>query len=668
MKLRAPAVLAMVSLFAMGVHCKSKAPSGGAASASVAPQPPPAPVLPALAITSSKLAASSSALALGRVGEVLYAFVADEDGHALSVVNLVSGAMVDTLALPGAPGHVVVHHGGLALGLRNTTEVRTVTLRGDAKAPKLVLDEAVLAVPLDPLALLSRGDSLLVASASSATLAEVGAAPGKAAMAQVRLPRDPRALIATGDGALRIAHATGSTLTTVTPDGSVDGLNMDLGETCTESMIDECMTLVKPPSIQSYAVATFGKFLLVPSVSSLTDGPLPVVFAKPRARPNLGDPFTREPLANAPPSQAAAIPAPQAPFGFEGDPTAGGYGGGNVAVPITFRIDTLGPTKAPFHLANTAPDGRFGVHDCTLPRGMAIDAEGGQLWVACLGEGKITRHLVKETARALDVRAKDSVDVPGVTAVAFDASASMLVAYAPFTRKLALFALDKGKAGAPRTVDLPALVGERAIADELRRGRELFFTNDRRISMGKKACASCHPDGGDDGLAWPTPEGKRRTLALAGRLGEEGFGWRGAHGKLETHIKNTITINLRGKGLPDADLAALSAYVRSMKAPAARPLGTEATRGKVVFSGATADCASCHVPSRMFSDGLPHDVGGGAFRTPSLIGIAGRGRFFHDGRYRSLDELLAGTNGKMGQTAALSPDDRAALKAYVETL
>ena len=45
-----------------------------------------------------------------------------------------------------------------------------------------------------------------------------------------------------------------------------------------------------------------------------------------------------------------------------------------------------------------------------------------------------------------------------------------------------------------------ALAGERAISEELRRGRELFFTTDRRISMGKKACASCHPDGGDDGL------------------------------------------------------------------------------------------------------------------------------------------------------------------------
>lgn len=664
MKLRAPTVLAMVSLFAIGVHCKSKALPTGSAPAQVT-APPPAPVLPALTITSAKLSTSSSALALGRVGDASYAFVADEDGHALSLVNATSGTVVDTVALPGAPGHVVVHRGGLAVGIRNTTEVRTITLRGDAKAPKLVLDDASLSVPLDPLALLSRGDSLLVASASSATLAEVGMAPGKTAMAQVRLPRDPRALLATDDGAVRIAHATGSTLTTVAPDGSTLGLDMDLGETCTEAMVDECMTTVKPPSLQSYAMATFGKFVLVPSVSSLTDGPFPVVVRKPPARPDVGDPFARVAQSNAPPSQLAAPPIP---FGFDADPTTGGYGGGNVAVPITFRIDTLAPTKTPFRLANTAPDGRFGVHDCTLPRGMAMDAEGGQLWVACLGEGKITRHLVKETARALDVRAKDSVEVPGVTAVAFDASASTLVAYAPFARKLSFFALDKGKAGAPRIVDLPALAGERAISEELRRGRELFFTTDRRISMGKKACASCHPDGGDDGLAWPTPEGKRRTLALAGRLGEEGFGWRGAHGKLETHIKNTITINLRGKGLPDADLAALSAYVRSMKAPAARPMSTEAARGKIVFSGATADCASCHVPSRMFSDGLPHDVGGGAFRTPSLIGIAGRGRFFHDGRFRSLDELLTGTNGKMGQTAALSPADRAALKAYVETL
>lgn len=114
-------------------------------------------------------------------------------------------------------------------------------------------------------------------------------------------------------------------------------------------------------------------------------------------------------------------------------------------------------------------------------------------------------------------------------------------------------------------------------------------------------------------------------------------------------------------------MAELLTYVRAMKAPASRPLEGAAARGKVVFSGA-ADCSSCHDPMRRFSDGLVHDVGGGPFRTPSLLGISGRGQLFHDGRYRSMDELLTGSNGRMGQIASLSADDRAALVAYLATL
>ena len=104
-----------------------------------------------------------------------------------------------------------------------------------------------------------------------------------------------------------------------------------------------------------------------------------------------------------------------------------------------------------------------------------------------------------------------------------------------------------------------------------------------------------------------------------------------------------------------------------MKAPLSRPIEGAAARGKTLFAGA-ADCASCHDPANRFTDGLVHDAGAGPFRTPSLLGAFGRGRFFHDGRYRSLDELFAGTRGRMGLAAVLTPDDQAALKSYLATL
>ncbi len=145
------------------------------------------------------------------------------------------------------------------------------------------------------------------------------------------------------------------------------------------------------------------------------------------------------------------------------------------------------------------------------------------------------------------------------------------------------------------------------------------------------------------------------------------MGWEGKHASLELHVAKTIKQNLRGKGLDATETDALLTYVRSMKAPLSRPLEGAATRGKTVFSG-SAECSTCHDPDNRFSDGLVHDVGAGPFRTPSLLGIAGRGRLFHDGRYHSLDELFTGTSGRMGLTAPLSPEDRSALHAYLATL
>jgi mono/diheme cytochrome c family protein len=502
-----------------------------------------------------------------------------------------------------------------------------VTLRGTAAASELTLDESVIAAPFDPLALFSDGPHLLVASASSATLERDGLA--------IALPRDPRAVLLTTDGTVRVAHATGSTLTTVTAAGTRSDLPLDLTGVCTDGSMMECMTMVTPPSLQSYALATYAGSVLVPSVSSLTDGPFPIVTPAP------------------PPPQNDVF------GGFDrSEPSFGGYGSGNVSNPITFRIDVIADGDKPGTSAIRSVS-RMGVHECTLPRGMAVDEASHQVWIACLGDGKILRHEVKQTKKGLALTLqKDVLEIPFVSAIAYDAASTKLVAYAPFERTVTI------AAGAALT---PIALPKVELDPEWAAGRRLFATTDKRISAGKKACLSCHPDGGDDGLAWDTPQGKRRTLALAGRIGTGKIGWEGRHATLEVHVARTIATNLRGKGLSDPELASLLKYVRAMKAPLSRPVAGAAARGRTLFSGA-ADCSTCHDPDNHFSDGLVHDVGGGPFRTPPLLGIAGRGRFFHDGRYRTLDELLAGTNGRMGQTASLSADDRAALTSYLATL
>jgi cytochrome c peroxidase len=61
-------------------------------------------------------------------------------------------------------------------------------------------------------------------------------------------------------------------------------------------------------------------------------------------------------------------------------------------------------------------------------------------------------------------------------------------------------------------------------------------------------------------------------------------------------------------------------------------------------------------------------VPGASFLTPPLVGVARSAPYLHDGRYRTLDELLTRTDGTMGATRGLAPDDRGALLAFLETL
>ena len=57
-----------------------------------------------------------------------------------------------------------------------------------------------------------------------------------------------------------------------------------------------------------------------------------------------------------------------------------------------------------------------------------------------------------------------------------------------------------------------------------------------------------------------------------------------------------------------------------------------------------------------------------AFDTPSLRFIRGTAPYFHDGRYPTLEALLADPASTMGHTASLQEPDRAALAAYLRSL
>jgi hypothetical protein len=333
--------------------------------------------------------------------------------------------------------------------------------------------------------------------------------------------------------------------------------------------------------------------------------------------------------------------------------------------------------------------GLLGPLSCLLPRAVVADEKNEWLYLACQGPSQIYKIDVAEQPRCFEQgvwgAAYDVADGP--SGMALDQEGHALLVWSQFAQTITALPLDPEtllspprfvvKRGAEREPPPEwTRVLKTPIDERWAHGRALFYTtNDPRISSGGPACASCHIDGRDDGLTWPTGKGPRQTPMLAGRLHDTApYGWSGAQPTLHEYLVDTFT-RLGGTGLTGPDLDALVAYLDALPTPrvVARDPARLA-RGRAIFASPGAGCSGCHAGGAL-TDGERHDVRSrapadtfDAFDTPSLRAIGGSAPYFHDGRYPTLDALLAGTDGAMGRTKHLGPEERRDLVYYLESL
>jgi hypothetical protein len=317
---------------------------------------------------------------------------------------------------------------------------------------------------------------------------------------------------------------------------------------------------------------------------------------------------------------------------------------------------------------------------CLLPRAATVrQGDHPHLLVACMGDETLVEFLTRSpTAQLFGQRRRE---LPGgVTGLAYDAASDAAIAWAQDTRQLLILSL----AEPPKSTELERAErveidasGASLLDAEVRFGRRIFHgAGDLRLSADGRACASCHPDGRDDGRTWNTPDGRRQTMSLAGRLSDTApYGWTRHAPSLSAYFADTIK-RLNGRGLPPRETHALEKYLLSLSVPsrAARPESPLAARGKKIFESSEAGCSSCHV-GEATTDGREHDVGSvttgdrsNGFATPSLRFISKTAPYFHDGRYLDLRALLTTKGSKMGSTSHLGPEDIDALESYLRTL
>ncbi|WP_438017900.1 c-type cytochrome [Sorangium sp. So ce315] len=230
----------------------------------------------------------------------------------------------------------------------------------------------------------------------------------------------------------------------------------------------------------------------------------------------------------------------------------------------------------------------------------------------------------------------------------------------------------------PSVVRLAALTGE-AVAtyslpgeSRLDTGHTLFHGNGTgQMSL---ACASCHPEGLDDGRVWSfSPIGVRRTQSLAGGIAATApLHWDGDMTDIGAIMSEVFERRMGGQRQSDERVAAFAAWLDTIRpVPLSEPADEDAVRrGEALFNDQAVGCASCHAGEQL-TDNRTVDVGTGkAFQVPSLRGLAARAPYMHDGCAATLHDRFGPCGGgdKHGVTSTLTPAQIDDLVAYLETL
>lgn len=195
-------------------------------------------------------------------------------------------------------------------------------------------------------------------------------------------------------------------------------------------------------------------------------------------------------------------------------------------------------------------------------------------------------------------------------------------------------------------------------------GHDLYHV----ATAAKIACASCHPEGTDDGHVWQFEHiGARRTQSPeVGLEGSAPFHWDGDMDDFQT-LSNEVYTHRMGGAMQSDDRSA--AFERWLFAAVRAPAGTEVdetlrAQGEALF--VEHGCASCHSGSRMTNE-LTVEFRGKSLQVPSLRRVALRPPYMHDGR---AEDLRAAVLDMLDATApgfSYSGNDVDAIVTYLRT-
>jgi cytochrome c553 len=332
----------------------------------------------------------------------------------------------------------------------------------------------------------------------------------------------------------------------------------------------------------------------------------------------------------------------------------GGYGGGCGTTPVETALTVVGTDGA---MTAVAP-ATFG----SLPIDVAQNPVSGELAIVTAGTDLVWIVPTTALARPDD----DSCEPPSSLLDLSYAHTTTAVAYTPdgallmFQPEASLLVLFRG--GVNREL---ALVGERA-TDE---GRTLFHTQ----TPAGISCASCHPEGRDDGSVWTFSElGPRRTQSLGGSLlSRAPYHWGADMASLHDLVGDVFAMRMGGGEVSDETKRALGAWLDRVPAPRGVVVDAAAVaRGAELFDAPELGCRSCHTGELLTNNKLANVGTPAIVKVPSLLGVGARAPYMHDGCAATLRDRFGACGGgdNHGHTSQLTPAELDDLIAFLESL
>lgn len=204
-------------------------------------------------------------------------------------------------------------------------------------------------------------------------------------------------------------------------------------------------------------------------------------------------------------------------------------------------------------------------------------------------------------------------------------------------------------------------------------GHEMFHKNPGGFSP--MVCASCHPEGRDDGRTWNfNPIGPRRTQFVSGGiLSTAPLHWDGDMAGLDTIMAEVFVKRMGGIAQGPRRIRAFGKWMDALPTiKTSPPVDNEAVkRGEALFNDAKVACSSCHAGGSL-TNNKAADVGTGkAFQVPMLRNLQVRAPYMHDGCAATLKDRFnpdCGGGDKHGVTSHLTETEINDLVAYLETL